>query len=259
MSRGGFAERIEVAGHDEISELSSTLNEMASRIRSLLDRDKEFVVAASHQLRTPLTVIKIRLDEIWATEPPRDPQVAQYLHEIGDEVDRLTDLTSRLLELSEVESARQARSLPAFAAIVEAVERVRPLATHKDIAIRLRDETRGAQIFAPEGVFEEVVLNVLDNAVKYSCEAGPVDVLARVENGSLLVEVEDCGPGIPAELSERVFEPFYRAGSDRDGHGLGLTICARLCEFVGATLAVDRRPQGGTVARLAFPVVTSHG
>jgi signal transduction histidine kinase len=119
------------------------------------------------------------------------------------------------------------------------------------IGVRIVDED--AIISAPPGAFEEALFNLIDNAVKFSRPGGAVDVQAGLDNGSLVIDVADRGPGIPREALGRVLDPFFRATRQKPGHGLGLAISARLCSSSGATLVIDERPDGGTVARISWP------
>jgi signal transduction histidine kinase len=254
FGKGRLGERIDVAGSDEIASLAATLNEMAGEIDRLVEREKSFVAAASHQIRTPLAAIKIRIDEVLAAGDSLDQESIEYLKEMGDEVDRLTSMTTRLLDLSSAESVPESRPLLASRAIREAVDRVAPLAQHHSMTIDLGIEDEDAIISAPPGAFEEALFNLLDNAVKFSRPGGPVSVHAALDNGSLLVEVADRGPGVPVEHRARVLDPFYRASRAKPGHGLGLAISARLCSSAGATLGIEPRTDGGTLAKIRWPV-----
>ena len=254
FGEGHLDEQIVVAGSDEIATLAARLNDMAGEIDRLVQREKSFVAAASHQIRTPLAAIKIRIDELLAGSDSYDLTAIEYLKEMSDEVDRLTALTTRLLDLSSAENAPESRPLVASRAIRDAVDRVAPLAQHHALQLHVDIADEDAIIDAPVGAFEEALFNLLDNAVKFSRSGSSVDVHAAVDNGSLLVDVADRGPGIPHNDLVRVLDPFYRATRIKPGHGLGLAISARLCEVSGATLALDARPNGGTVARMRWPV-----
>jgi signal transduction histidine kinase len=254
FGQGRLDEPIPVVGTDEIGALAGRLNTMAAEIDRLVGREKEFVAAASHQIRTPLAAIKIRIDELLASSADFEADSVAYLKEMAEEVDRLTTLTTRLLDLSSAEHAPQPGPLVVSRAIREAIDRVAPLAQHRDIEVRLVVDDEGAIVQAPPGALEEGLFNLLDNAVKFSQPGGAVDVGARLDNGSLLVEVADRGPGIPAGERARVLDPFYRVSRGKPGHGLGLAISARLCDSAGARLALTAREGGGTVAVIRWPV-----
>jgi signal transduction histidine kinase len=257
FGEGRLGERITVGGSDEIASLAEQLNEMAGEIDRLVEREKSFVAAASHQIRTPLAAIKIRIDELLAAGDATDPESIEYLKEMADEVDRLTSLTTRLLDLSSAEKLPESRPLVASRAIREAVDRVAPLAQHHSMSIDLQIDDEDTIISAPPGAFEEALFNLIDNAVKFSRPGAAVDVHAGLDNGSLVVDVADRGPGIPREALGRVLDPFFRATRQKPGHGLGLAISSRLCSSSGATLVLDERTDGGTVARISWPVSAS--
>jgi two-component system OmpR family sensor kinase len=254
FAAGRLDEPIRVRGRDEIAALAATLNDMATRIDHLVRLEKDFVAAASHEIRTPLAAIRVRIDEIRSLTA--DPQVLEDLDEMAEEVDRLAGLVTRLLSLSAAERADASRPRPARAAkaIRDAVDRIEPLAALRSISLDLEDRSRGAVILSPPGAFEEVLFNLLDNAVKFSPEGGTVTIRAHVEDRVLVVAVRDAGPGVPAATRRRVFEPFYRAAPATPGHGLGLAISARLCDAAGAVLTLDDAPGGGTVARVRWPL-----
>ena len=253
FGQGHLQEPIVVAGSDEITSLAGTLNTMGAEIDRLVHREKDFVAAASHQIRTPLAAIKIRIDELLATSADRDGDETAYLKEMSDEVDRLTMLTTRLLDLSSAEARHVSRPLAAGRAVQEAIDRIEPLAHHLGISVDLDVSTGESQIMAAPGAFEEALFNLLDNAVKFSPPGEAVEVSARRVDGSVVVEVSDHGPGIPSEQRARVVEPFYRATRTKSGYGLGLAISSRLCSSAGATLVLDRRRGGGTTATLRWP------
>jgi signal transduction histidine kinase len=254
FGEGHLDRPIAVRGSDEIAALAGGLNDMAGEIDRLVRREKSFVAAASHQIRTPLAAIKIRIDELLAAADSFDQEAIEYLKEMAGEVDRLTALTTRLLDLSSAENPPDPRPLVASRAIREAIDRVSPLAQHHSLAIRLSVSDEDTLIKAPAGAFEEALFNLLDNAVKFSREGGDVDVRATLDNGTFVVDVADHGPGIPESERGRVLDPFYRATRNKPGYGLGLAISARLCEAAGATLTLEPRTNGGTVARIRWPV-----
>lgn len=260
FAEGRFAEPIVVGGNDEVAQLGTRLNEMARRIDRAVARERDFAAAASHQLRTPLTAIKLRIEELRATLAPElGAEANENLDEMAQEVDRLTMLASGLLMMAAAEQeGAEMEALPVASAIEQAVGRVRPLARQGGVSVAVSSDADAdaVAVRAPRGAFEEVVFNLLDNAVKFSPRSSTVDVSVSSEDGSLNLAVGDRGPGISAEDAEHAFEPFFRsrrAGGVR-GSGLGLTICARLCDAAGATIAIAPRDGGGTVAVVRWPL-----
>jgi signal transduction histidine kinase len=253
FGEGHLVDPIMVGGSDEITALAGTLNTMGAEIDRLVHREKDFVAAASHQIRTPLTAIKIRIDELLATSGAREAEETEYLKEMAEEVDRLTMLTTRLLDLSSAETKHESRRFPASYAVREAIDRIEPLAHHFGISMDVEIAPEDSRIMAAPGAFEEALFNLLDNAVKFSPPGEAVEVSARRENGRFVVSVSDHGPGIATEQRARVVEPFYRATRTKTGYGLGLAISSRLCTSAGATLNLDRRRGGGTTATIRWP------
>jgi len=253
---GRFGEPIDVRGTDEIGQLGTRLNEMARRIELAVARERDFAAAASHQLRTPLTAIKLRLEEM-RTLGPGDETVGEYTEEMIQEVDRLTLLTSGLLLLAATEGGGlPTEPAPASDAVTQAVERLKPVARNSGVDVRTHMDEDGLIVAAPRGAFEEVLFNLLDNAVKYSPTGGQVDVTLAREDGRARVMVADRGPGLSAEDAQHAFEPFFRSrrtGATR-GSGLGLTICRRLCDAAGAGIELEPREGGGTVATVLWPL-----
>ncbi len=262
FAEGRLAEPIRVRGDDEIAQLGSRLNEMAVRIERSVAVERDFVSAASHQLRTPLTAIKIRLEELGVLTGG-DATAHEYVDEMTQEVDRLTNIASGLLRLAEVEGAPEPEAVPAHEAVAQAIDRLRPLARKQEVELVLEDRAAGVAVVAPEGAFQEVVFNVLDNAVKYSSPGTKVEISLDREEGLLVVTAADRGAGVTQEEARRAFEPFYRARRLRSasGSGLGLAIGARLCRAAGATISLAPRPDGGTLAEIRWPIARpeSHG
>lgn len=254
FGQGRWDESIPVEGQDEIALLAGQLNQMSAEIGRLIRREKDFVVAASHQLRTPLAAIMIRIDEIRALQVLTNDQARQDLDEMSAEVGRLTALTRRLLDLSAAEAQPESRPVPATAAVRDAIGRVAPLAEIRGVGLRFTGDAPDEHVAAPPGAFEEVLFNVLDNAVKYSPANADVDVSISDGSERVVVEIGDRGPGVPEADRARVFAPFFRGRRAEPGHGLGLAIGARLCAQSSATLRLDPRPGGGTIARIEWPV-----
>jgi signal transduction histidine kinase len=259
FAEGRFTEPIAVAGSDEVAQLGQRLNEMALRIERSMARERDFAAAASHQLRTPLTAIKLRIEELRGMLPSGDGTAAEYLSEMGEEVDRLTFLASGLLMLAASEAGAPFEDVPAGDAIDQAVSRLRPLGRQSGVEIDVVQSDRDAAVRAASGAFEEVIFNLLDNAVKFSRPGGVVQVRSSAQDGLLVVAVADRGPGLTPEEIDHVFEPFFRSRRTRgvSGSGLGLTICARLCQVCGATIALVPRPGGGTTAEVRWPLAVA--
>jgi signal transduction histidine kinase len=216
-------------------------------------RAKEaFVVEASHQLRTPLTSIRVRLDELNVIGL-EDPLAAEYVDELSVEVDRLRRLAERLLTLASVEVARPKQPRDVMAVVREAADRLAQRARLAQVNLQIWPLDEPAVVVAAPGALEESLSNLIDNALKYSPKGGTVTV--GVMPGEMVYDiwVEDDGPGIDEDLAERLFEPFYRVASPKPGYGLGLAIVKRICDSEGVQVGLSTRPQGGTRAVMSWP------
>lgn len=242
--------QLPVTGRDEVAELAFALNEMAARIRAMLERQTEFVAAASHQLRTPLTAIRLRIDELRALGRD-DPLADEYIEEMADQVVRLERLSIQLLGLLSADGAQSESAVPVDRAVADAVQSVAPLAHRRGVHIDVTSHAPHAIVNAPAGALEQVLLNLIDNAVKYTRSAVAVDVLQQ--NGSVEISVADDGPGMAADARERAFDAFYKGPASGPGFGLGLAIAKRISDASGAEVTLDGEPHGGTVARVRWP------
>jgi signal transduction histidine kinase len=242
--------RLPMQGRDEVGELAAALNDMATRIQATLDGQTQFVAAASHQLRTPLTAIRLRVDELRSIGLD-DPLSGEYLDEMADQVVRLEGLTVQLLRLLSADATVAHDPVSVDAAVDEAVQSVAPLARRRGVHIDVNNDHAGLVAQAPAGALEQVLMNLVDNAVKYSSARVLVDVTPS--NGCVGIAVRDDGPGIDGDASVHAFNAFYRGTSNGPGFGLGLAIAKRICEASGAEISLERAPEGGTLARVSWP------
>jgi len=242
--------QLPVHGRDEVAELAEALNVMASRIRATLERQTEFVAAASHQLRTPLTAIRLRVDEIRSLGPD-DPLSAEYLDEMGDQVERLERLSIQLLGLLSADTTHTQSSVPVDGAVADAIQSVAPLAHRRGVRIDVKTKDPDAHVNAPAGALEQVLLNLIDNAVKYTTSYVVVDVSRA--NGSIEITVADDGPGVGAEARSRAFDAFYKGPATGPGFGLGLAIAKRISDASSAAVTLEDGEGGGTLARVRWP------
>jgi signal transduction histidine kinase len=233
-----------------VAELAVALNDMAARIQATLDRQTEFVAAASHQLRTPLTAIRLRIDELRSIDRD-DPLSDEYMEETADQVERLERMSLQLLALLSAGEARTDYAVEVDGVVTDAIQSLAPLARRRGVEIDVHSKAPNTMITAPAGALEQVLLNLIDNAVKYSHKHVAVDISAS--NGSVEIAVSDDGPGMDHVARVRAFDAFYRGpGTDR-GFGLGLAIAKRICDASHAGVTLEDRAEGGTLARVRWP------
>jgi signal transduction histidine kinase len=250
VAQGDLRARARIEGSLEQRSLSSSFNEMTDRIARLLNAQQDFVADASHQLRTPLTGLRLRLEEAKALTG--DPAGAHELGEAIREVDRLSHTVDELLLLSRA-GVRQLVGAPVHLSdvVADALRRWKPQASERGITLAHRREGDPGTVWAARADLERALDALLENALRYS-PAGSTVTIAGVPGR---IEVRDRGPGVPADERELVFERFRRgrAGSaGPPGHGLGLPIARELVREWGGEVTLDDRAGGGTTAIIAL-------
>jgi two-component system sensor histidine kinase BaeS len=263
VAEGELDQQVPVRTRDELGQLSQAFNEMTDRLRAVRQMQVDFVANVSHELRTPLTAIK-GLVETLRDGAVDDTQVRdRFLETVEDETDRLIRLVNDLLILSRADSeALNLRREPGDLATlaVVAVERLAPWAAEQDITLRVEACPDIPPAIVDSDRMEQVLVNLLDNAIKFSRPGGSVTVeVAEVVGPMIQVMVRDEGIGIPAEALPRIGERFYRADRARSrsegGSGLGLAIARALVEAHGGSLHVDSEEGHGTVVVFTVPSV----
>jgi signal transduction histidine kinase len=251
LARGDLAARAPTdQGPPEVRQLAAAFNDMAARLSRLLEAQRAFVADASHQLRTPLTALRLRLENLEATTPPA---AAEDLQAAAAETARLGRLVDGLLALARVEAAPTRREVVDLAAVVADRQAAwAPLAAEQDVELTVH-ATSAAAVWAVPGALEQVLDNLLANALRVAPAGSRVELAIVQVGGWVELHVIDQGSGMPAEQRQRAFDRFWRAPSaDRDGTGLGLAIVRQLLEASGDTAELRPNPGGGldAVARL---------
>jgi len=298
IARGQFRPRLSVEGHDELAELSQAFNEMAEQLEALLDRQRQFVADASHELRTPLTGIKLRSEALLAGGRDDPEVAERFLREIDAEADRLARLSNSLLDLARLNGRAPAITrapLDLTALVRQVVERFELRASQAGIRLGASLPENTLLVSAQHDQLDQALSNLLDNALKYTPAGGQVTirVTADREQGSkgaretrrpgdkerggegevslspplavspsppasLLIQVTDTGPGIPAEDLPHIFERFYRVDKARTraqgGAGLGLSITKAIVEAHGGQIGAESTPGRGTRVWFTLPL-----
>jgi signal transduction histidine kinase len=266
LQRVGHGEQLEpvrVVSHDELGDLSVMFNDMIQRLKKEEEKRSDFISMLSHEIRTPLTSIKESLSLIQEKVfGPVTEKQAHFLHVSSQEVERLSSLLNRLLIASSMDEQglvldRKAYSIKGL--IQGGLERVEPTAHAKGIDIRVEDHTGDVAVFADRDHLQQVMVNLIGNAVKFSPEAGIVHVSIGFNQGSgkVVVTVRDQGPGIPDEDRPYVFDRFYRGKGVRtkvDGSGLGLNITRRIIAAHGGDVWLESEPCEGAAFSFELPV-----
>jgi signal transduction histidine kinase len=249
---------------DEIGELARTFDAMLDRLEGGFSRERQFISDASHELKTPLTIINANAQmlERWAD---RDPIVrADSLRAIREESAALAQIVNGMLLLAKAESGdgipREPVALDAI--LADAVRSGRPRAEAKSLALNFVSAAAAGQpvVYGDANLLRQLFTNLIDNAIKFT-DRGHVDVRLASRNGKAEVDVVDTGSGIDPESLERVFDRFYRTDKSRDravpGTGLGLSIVRSITRVHDGTVRASRPAEGGTAFRVTLPTLTS--
>jgi two-component system sensor histidine kinase MprB len=249
---------IEVTGHDEVARLATAFNQMTVRLAHSRQRQQQLVVDASHELRTPLTSLRTNIELLARSQKtgrPLAPEVSSRLYtNITAQTIELTGLIEELMELARDQLADVGiEPVPLDDVITRAVERVRLRAARNPVAIA---ELQPCDVRGDPQSLERAVVNLLDNAVKFSPDDAPVTVSLRVRGRTAVVEIRDHGRGISQEDLPWVFDRFWRAADSRDlpGSGLGLAIVRQTAQAHGGTVDLAPADGGGTLAHLHLPL-----
>jgi len=236
----------------ELEPVAAALNRLLLQVTQLLERERQLLAAAAHELRTPLAVLRIHAQN--ALEAPDPADRDQALRQLGPGVERATRVVGQLLALARLEPAAvQLRMGEIDLAVFlrNELAELTPLALDRQQELTL--ETQGdCRLHGDVPSLAILVQNLIANAVKYTPEGGQIRVLADPEEDGLLLRVQDSGPGIPPELREKVFERFFRAGGGQ-GAGLGLSIVRRVVELHGGDILLGESPFGGLEVSVRLP------
>ncbi|HJQ25270.1 MAG TPA: heavy metal sensor histidine kinase [Blastocatellia bacterium] len=244
---------------DELERLSISLNGMIARLEESFQHVSRFSADASHELRTPLTILHGELEAI-VQRRHLDTDVREAIGSALEETERLAKIVESLLAISrldagEVKMERERLDLADLAATT--TEQMRLLAEDKRITLRC-DTSRRVEVEGNPSRLKQVVVNLLDNAIKYTPTAGTVQVRVGAANGNALLEIEDDGVGIPAEALPHLFERFYRVDKARSrqmgGTGLGLSIVKSICAAHGGQVKVESAEGKGSRFRVELPL-----
>lgn len=240
---------------DELAHLAVTFNDMITRLETTFSAQRRFVADASHDIRTPLTIIQAEMELILKRDDI-DRKTREALERVAGEVERLNRLAGDLLLLAKVD-AQQLSTLKqpvrVDELIVECVRHMRALAEKKKVAMRVTIDDP-VEIIGDPHMLQRALTNVLDNAIKYTQNGGVVSVSLAVDRESATIKVRDSGEGIREEELAKVFERFYRGDRSRStsGSGLGLAITRAIVDTLGGHLTISSKLGVGTEVRIGF-------
>ena len=251
------ASRIEENKVKELNQLSVSYNKMLERLSDAFEIQRQFTANAAHELRTPLSLMQVQLDLYNSTRhPDNDADTLQTIKMVTEQNGRLSKMVKTLLDMSELQTVGQDDKIMVDALVDEVLADLDPLAQEKNI--KLTGKCKNITMVGSDILIYRLVYNLVENAIKYNHSGGQVTVTAYRKEKHVYLSVEDTGNGIPEELRERVFEPFFRVDKSRSrelgGVGLGLALVREIVRVHDGSIAVRSNPSGGTVFDVMLPL-----
>ena len=242
--------RIEENQVKELNQLSVSYNRMLERLSDAFEIQRQFTANAAHELRTPLALMQVQLDLYHSnSHPGNDADTVQMIKMVTEQNDRLNKMVKTLLDMSELQTVGRDDEIILDALVDEVLEDLEPLAEGKNI--RLIAKCKDITMVGSDILIYRLVYNLVENAIKYNHSGGQVTVTADRKEKHVYLSVEDTGAGIPEELKERVFEPFFRVDKSRSrelgGVGLGLALVREIVRVHDGSITVKSNPSGGTI------------
>ncbi|WP_308793707.1 sensor histidine kinase [Agathobacter sp.] len=247
--------RIEENNVKELNQLGISYNKMLERLSDAFEIQRQFTANAAHELRTPLALMQVQLDLYnSATHPGNDADTLQTIKMVTEQNDKLNRMVKTLLDMSELQSVGRDDKIILDAIVEEVLADLEPLAVEKNI--KLIGKCEDATMIGSDILIYRLVYNLVENAIKYNHPLGQVTVTAYQRNKHVYLSVEDTGSGIPKELRERVFEPFFRVDKSRSrelgGVGLGLALVHEIVRVHDGSICIKSGKTGGTIFEVTF-------
>ena len=247
--------RLEENKVKELNQLSVSYNKMLGRLSDAFEVQRQFTANAAHELRTPLALMQVQLDSYNSGQHPgSDADTVQTIKMVTEQNDRLSKMVKTLLDMSELQTVGRDETIMVDALVDEVLADLEPLAREKHV--ELTGNCEDITIVGSDILIYRLVYNLVENAIKYNHPGGQVTVSAFRKEKCVCLSVADTGNGIPAELRERVFEPFFRVDKSRSralgGVGLGLALVHEIVRVHEGSITVRSNPSGGTVFEVMF-------
>lgn len=247
--------RIEENNVKELNQLGISYNKMLERLSEAFEIQRQFTANAAHELRTPLALMQVQLDLYNSASHPRnDADTLQTIKMVTEQNDKLNRMVKTLLDMSELQTVGRDDKIIFDAIVEEVLADLEPLAVEKNI--KLIGKCEDATMIGSDILIYRLVYNLVENAIKYNHPLGQVTVTAYQRNKHVYLSVEDTGSGIPKELRERVFEPFFRVDKSRSrelgGVGLGLAFVREIVSVHDGSICIKSGKTGGTIFEVTF-------
>lgn len=247
--------RIEENKVKELNQLSISYNKMLERLSEAFEVQRQFTANAAHELRTPLAVMQVQLDLYNSAKHPENDECAkQTIKMVTEQNERLSKMVKTLLDMSELQTVARDEKIEVDALVEEVLADLEPLAQEKDI--NLVEKCDEMTMMGSDILIYRLVYNLVENAIKYNNPGGQVIVTALQQGEHKKIMVEDTGNGIPKDLRERIFEPFFRIDKSRSralgGVGLGLALVREIVRVHDGNITVRDNDAGGTTFEVVF-------
>lgn len=247
--------RIKENNVKELNQLGISYNKMLERLSEAFEIQRQFTANAAHELRTPLALMQVQLDLYnSASHPGNDADTLQTIKMVTEQNDKLNRMVKTLLDMSELQTVGRDDKIILDAIVEEVLADLEPLAVEKNI--KLIGKCEDATMIGSDILIYRLVYNLVENAIKYNHPLGQVTVTAYQRNKHVYLSVEDTGSGIPKELRERVFEPFFRVDKSRSrelgGVGLGLAFVREIVRVHDGSICIKSGKTGGTIFEVTF-------
>lgn len=239
----------------ELNQMSVSYNKMLGRLSDAFEIQRQFTANAAHELRTPLALMQVQLDSYNSGQHPgNDADTVQTIKMVTEQNDRLSKMVKTLLDMSELQTVSRDETIMVDALVDEVLADLEPLAREKEV--ELTGNCEAITIVGSDILIYRLVYNLVENAIKYNHPGGQVTVNASRKEKCVCLSVADTGNGIPEELRERVFEPFFRVDKSRSrelgGVGLGLALVREIVRVHDGSITIRSNPAGGTVFEVVF-------
>ncbi|WP_238446472.1 HAMP domain-containing sensor histidine kinase [Alkalihalophilus pseudofirmus] len=262
LSEGNHNWKLNTKGSDEIAVLSHSINQMSNKIQNYEQQRTQLFVDISHELRTPLTYFKGYVEILLNGEAKSEEDKVKYLTLLYKQSGRLQRLIQDLFDLSTMEQkgfTLQETQISLETVMINALDLIGPSIEQKEIELHVQLSPFPIYILGDEYRLQQVIINLLENAKKYSSAGGVIKVLTYKDNNNCIIEVIDYGIGIPKKDIHRIWERLYRVDKSRSretgGSGLGLTICKRIIELHGGQIIVESEEGKGSTFKIILPIL----
>ena len=247
--------RLEENKVKELNQLSVSYNKMLGRLSDAFEVQRQFTANAAHELRTPLALMQVQLDSYNSGQHPgSDAETVQTIRMVTEQNDRLSKMVKTLLDMSELQTVSRDETIMVDSLVDEVLADLEPLAREKDV--ELTGNCEAITIVGSDILIYRLVYNLVENAIKYNHPGGQVTVTSCQKEKQIYLSVEDTGSGIPPELRERVFDPFFRVDKSRSrelgGVGLGLALVREIVKVHDGIITIQPNPAGGTIFEVVF-------